>query len=232
MKEIVICQKQEKGLAFLRKNLISIFIPQYNNLNAEFALSRKKNTKGFTLIELLIVVAILAILATIILIVINPVQMFAQARDSQRIYDMSTLSNATALYLTTVVSPDLDGTAGFVCGTHYGATVDDAPGFFDYSNSLFSAFTNVVTGAGWVPVKYTDISGGSPISSLPRDPINTVASGFYYTYACDNTHKWFEFNSIMESERYANGGSSDVESTDAGDQASVYEVGNASGLAL
>jgi len=86
----------------------------------------QKQARGFTLIELLIVIAILAILATVVLLVINPVQMFAQARDSQRIYDLNTLSNATALYLTTVTSPDLDGTGGFVCGTNYGTTITGA----------------------------------------------------------------------------------------------------------
>jgi prepilin-type N-terminal cleavage/methylation domain-containing protein len=41
--------------------------------------------KGFTLIELLIVIAILAILATAVVLVLNPAQILAQARDAQRI---------------------------------------------------------------------------------------------------------------------------------------------------
>ncbi|MHB9019577.1 MAG: type II secretion system protein [Minisyncoccota bacterium] len=192
----------------------------------------QKTAKGFTLIELLIVIAILAILATVVLLVINPVQMFAQARDSQRIYDLNTLSNATALYLTTVTGPDLDGTGTFVCGTNYGASVTGAAEYFAFSSTIYTVFTSLVNGSGWVPIKYTDISGGAPISSLPMDPINTVASTYNYTYACDNTNKWFEFDAIMESVRYANGGSDDVESTDGGDQADVYEVGNDPGLDL
>ncbi len=189
-------------------------------------------SKGFTLIELLIVIAILAVLATIVLLVINPVQMFAQARDSQRIYDLGTLSNATALYLTTVTGPDLDGTGGFNCSSHYGATVSGATEYFISSNTIYPAFTRAVNGSGWVPVKYTDISGGAPLSALPVDPINTVDSTYNYTYACDNTNKWFEFDAIIESVRYANGGSDDVESTDGGDQTNVYEVGNDPGLDL
>jgi len=196
------------------------------------ALTPQCGAKGFTLIELLIVIAILAILATVVLLVINPVQMFAQARDSQRIYDLNTLSNATALYLTTVASPDLDHTGGFVCGTNYGASVSGAAEYFTGTPTIFAAFTSVVTGSGWVPVNYTAITGGSPISALPMDPTNTVSSTYSYTYACDNTNKWYEFNAIMESVRYANGGSDDVESTDGGDQVDVYEVGNDPGLDL
>jgi type IV pilus assembly protein PilA len=40
---------------------------------------------GFTLIELLIVIGVLAILATVVVLVLNPTEMFKQARDSQRL---------------------------------------------------------------------------------------------------------------------------------------------------
>lgn len=209
----------------------------YKNLVKKFKNNSTSDQKvrGFTLIELLIVIAILAILATVVLLVINPVQMFAQARDSQRIYDLSTLSNATALYLTTVTLPKLEGQGAntFVCGTNYGASVTGAAEYFTGSPTIYSGFTRLVDGTtGWVPVKFSDISGGAPISALPADPINTVASTYNYTYACDNTNKWFEFDAIMESDRYANGGSDDIESTDGGDQGNVYEVGNDPGLDL
>jgi len=55
---------------------------------------------GFTLIELLIVIAILAILATVVLIAINPTQKLARTRDVGRISTVSQLGHAMQAYYT------------------------------------------------------------------------------------------------------------------------------------
>ena len=50
--------------------------------------------KGFTLIEILIVVGIMAILAAIVIIAINPGRQFAQARNTQRRSDVVAILDA------------------------------------------------------------------------------------------------------------------------------------------
>ncbi len=94
--------------------------------------------------------------------------------------------------------------------------------------SLFSALTSStyrnVDGTGWIPVNFTEISTGNPLSVLPVDPVNSASSEVYYTYTSSSTGL-YELSALMESSKYNLGGPGDVVSTDGGKYPDIYEVG-------
>lgn len=174
--------------------------------------------KGFTLVELLIVIGILAVLATAAVVVLNPTELLKQARDSQRIADLDTISAAISLYLADVTSPDLTvGTSGDVF-------TRTATGTCPFTGTCeVSADTGTdVDGTGWVRVNFTSISGGSPVSVLPMDPTNSTS--YFYAYAADESANTFELNAVLESTKFAT--TEDLDGTDGGSSTSYYEIGN------
>lgn len=58
----------------------------------------KKNQSGFTLLEVLLVVAIIAILAGIVIIAINPGKNLGDSRNAQRSADVTTILNGVYQY--------------------------------------------------------------------------------------------------------------------------------------
>ncbi len=122
--------------------------------------------KGFTLIELLVVIAILAVLATATVLVLNPAELLKQGRDSTRISDLAALNGAVSLWVADVLDGTWPNTK--VCTSN----TTQAPGQAAASCTSSSTVTTVA-GSGWLPLNFTSIAAGSPLSRLPLDPNNT-----------------------------------------------------------
>src|SRR5260221_13270921 len=58
------------------------------------------SNRGFTLIEILVVIGLIAILAVIVLVAVNPARQFAQGRDTQRTSNVSTILSAIGQRMT------------------------------------------------------------------------------------------------------------------------------------
>lgn len=124
-----------------------------------------KKNRGFTLIELLIVIAIIAILAGIVFVALNPLKRFQDSRDSKRAADIENILAAIKVnqvdnggsYLAAISTT----TAGsvYMIGT-------DAPG----TANTFNAFCDtIVTGTSTV-VNLTGLVTAGYLGSLPISP--------------------------------------------------------------
>ena len=169
--------------------------------------------RSFTLVELLIVIAILAILAAAVVIVLNPAELLAQARDSQRISDVNMVKKAVDLFIVDNSTTSL-GVANRVYISIPDSSISCAnitglptlPATWQYVCATSANLRNI-NGTGWLPLDFTQVKGGSPIPYLPIDPQNDQTLTKYYQYIPGTNT--FELTALMESEKQANAAAKD-----------------------
>ena len=172
--------------------------------------------RAFTLIELLVVIAIIAILAVVVVLTLNPAELLRQSRDSNRVSDMATLSDALNLYVTdqagastfslgnasntaiSIYDPNASTTQGDQCQGLGMLSLNTLTGQA-WQCSESSTLRNV-NGTGWIPVNLSLISAGSPIGALPVDPTNQTSTGLFYAYNTNGNQ--FEVTANLESQKY------------------------------
>jgi type IV pilus assembly protein PilA len=88
------------------------------------AFSSSEGDQGFTLIEILVVIGLIAVLAAVVIIAINPARQFAQGRNSQRMSNVTSLLNAIGQNIA-------DNKGVFTCATP-GAVIDDTVRKIEY----------------------------------------------------------------------------------------------------
>lgn len=187
---------------------------------------------GFTLIELLVVIGIVAILTAVVILVLNPAELLKQARDSNRSSDLDTLRRGFQFVEAQAGGVlDLDGPnysdSCYGGGNQRifvsvpadnGEATATSPSGWQFVRVPRASLRNI-DGTGWIPVdlreQTTKVS--PPFSALPVDPVNTFASGLYYSYVCGS----YEFNAVMESRKYVG-----QAAIDGGDNDNVIESGS------
>ena len=125
-------------------------------------MNKLSKKKGFTLIEILVVIGIIALLATIVLIAINPARQFAQARNTQRVSNLNTILNAMGQNLA-------DNKGVWTCGSVY-FNVSSASTTIGTSGSDLTCLTPVYIGSG-----------------IPQDPTGGTAADTKYQVSTTTT---------------------------------------------
>jgi type IV pilus assembly protein PilA len=132
-----------------------------------------KNKKGFTLIEILLVVALIAILAGIVILAINPGKQIQDTNNSQRRVDVRTIMDAIYQYATDNDGdlPSNIGQAGSTCGAQ--SNLQEICKTGGSCSNLVDV--NVLT------------TNATYLTSIPTDPTGATSNGTgYYAVLTSN----------------------------------------------
>lgn len=172
------------------------------------SLTLRNKSNGFTLVELLVVIAIIAVLAAVVVLIINPMELTKQSRDTARMSDLTSLNNA----LNVAVQESTASGSTILCMPPATAPCSGT------SNTLPLNTTRLSNGTGWVKVNLGSQRSVS-VPTLPADPINDATH--HYTYTTNSAGDKWEVNAVLESQKFQS-----KMANDGGDNDNVYEVGS------
>ena len=173
-----------------------------------------KLNKGFTLIELLVVIAILSILATLMVLAINPAEAQRKSRDATRLSDLATMRKAIDLGIAEgLVLPGT--TATHFVGTSAGSR--NAADTGNYMGMDLSKYLSVL------PIDPRQTA--TVVTTLSDGTTEVAAGGMVYSFTSNG--KTYELNAFLESTD-----NSAIAGNDGGTSATTYEIGTNPGLTL
>jgi len=137
---------------------------------------QKINQKGFTLLEILLVIALIAILAAIVIVAINPAKQLASGRNTQRRADANTILNATYQYA-------IDNNGALPTGVASTVSCSTA------CNTILATREICKTGGTCTGIVDLGVltASGKYIVSIPNDPTTSTTDGSGYYICKDST---------------------------------------------
>lgn len=175
--------------------------------------------RAFTLIELLIVIAIIAILGSATVLVLNPVELIRQGRDGTRIQDVENIQKSIAFTLfSNPTLIDSLSVTNIYLSLPSGSCPSNPPSGYAYVCNATAVNINKIDGTGWIPLSLQNIA------ALPTDPNQGGNANDYYAFIANPVTKTFVVTSLMESEKQTK----NIASKDGGSDSGRFEKGNVS----
>lgn len=148
------------------------------NIQSFLAAGATRGREGFTLIEILVVIGLIAVLAAVVIIAINPARQFAQARNSQRTSNVNAILNAIGQNMA-------DNKGVFTCGAGAlpaaATNMSNVVGDYNVRSCLVPTYMSELpydpsTGSGWDGTNFNskysvaqDVNGRVTISAPDTD---------------------------------------------------------------
>lgn len=165
----------------------------------------KNSSVIFILIGLIAAIPVIAILAAIVVLIINPLELTRRSRDAVRLSDFLDIQQTILTLQTNDPKTSLCGAKTIPCMGQ--SNINDPQ-------------ANNIDGTGWVRINLGKISR-TGVTFLPLDPVNDATN--FYKYCSDG--KDWEIVTIFESEQQKG-----KMTTDGGIDPNLYEVGSKFGL--